>query len=65
MFFKMPTDLDNSVKMNIQDIKIGEYIFKEISLIEANFYKMGITTKTRLQKILKEIQMKFKIFKCN
>jgi two-component system, NarL family, sensor histidine kinase BarA len=50
VFSKILTDLDNSVKNEYSRYKIGEYILKEISLIEANFYKMGITTKTRALK---------------
>ena len=57
VFSKILTDLDNSVKNEYSRYKIGEYILKEISLIEANFYKMGITTKSRaLKNIEEEIQ---------
>ena len=57
IFSKILTDLDNSVKNEYSRYKIGEYILKEISLIEANFYKMGITTKSRaLKNIEEEIQ---------
>ena len=57
VFSKILTDLDNSVKNEYSRYKIGEYILKEISLIEANFYKVGITTKSRaLKNIEEEIQ---------
>ena len=57
IFSKILTDLDNSVKNEYSRYNIGEYILKEISLIEANFYKMGITTKSRaLKNIEEEIQ---------
>jgi two-component system, NarL family, sensor histidine kinase BarA len=57
VFSKILTDLDNSVKNEYSRYKIGEYILKEVSLIEANFYKMGITTKTKaLKNIENEIE---------
>ena len=57
IFSKILTDLDNSVKNEYARYKIGEYILKEISLIEADFYKMGILTKTKaLEPIQNEIQ---------
>lgn len=58
IFSKILTDLDNSVKNEYSRYKIGEYILKEISLIEANFYKMGIVTKNKaLKNIENEIQV--------
>ena len=57
IFSKILTELDNSVKNEYARYKIGEYILKEISLIEANFYKMGIITKIRaIEPIQKEIE---------
>ena len=61
IFSKILTELDNSVKNEYARYKIGEYILKEISLIEADFYKMGIVTKVKAIKpiqneIEKEIQ---------
>ena len=50
-------NLDASVKNEYSRYKIGEYILKEISLIEANFYKMGIITKLRaIEPIQNEIE---------
>ncbi len=59
IFSKILTDLDNSVKNEYARYKIGEYILKEISLIEADFYKMGILSKLKaLEPIQNEIQNK-------
>lgn len=57
VFSKILNNLDNSVKNEYSRNKIGEYILKEINLIEANFYKIGIVTKIRaIEPIQKEIQ---------
>ena len=57
VFSNILNNLDNSVKNEYSRYKIGEFILKEISLIEADFYKMGIITKLRaLEPIQTEIQ---------
>ena len=59
IFSKILTDLDNSVKNEYSRYKIGEYVLKEISLIEADFYKMGILSKIKaLEPIQNEIENK-------
>ena len=57
VFSDIRNNLDASVKNEYSRYKIGEYILKEISLIEANFYKMGIITKLRaIEPIQNEIE---------
>ena len=57
VFSNIRNNLDSSVKNEYSRYKIGEYILKEISLIEANFYKMGIVTKLRaIEPIQNEIE---------
>jgi signal transduction histidine kinase/ActR/RegA family two-component response regulator len=59
VFSNILNNLDISVKNEYSRYKIGEYILKEISLIEADFYKMGIVTKVRaIDPIQSEIQVK-------
>ena len=59
VFSNILNNLDSSVKNEYSRYKIGEYILKEISLIEADFYKMGIVTKVRaIDPIQSEIQVK-------
>ncbi len=57
VFSDIRNNLDASVKNEYSRYKIGEYILKEISFIEANFYKMGIITKLRaIEPIQNEIE---------
>ena len=57
VFSNIMSNLDSSVKNEYSRYKIGEYVLKEISLIEANFYKMGIVSKLRaIEPIQTEIQ---------
>ena len=57
VFSVIRNNLDASVKNEYSRYKIGEYILKEISFIEANFYKMGIITKLRaIEPIQNEIE---------
>ena len=57
VFSNIRNNLDASVKNEYSRYKIGEYILKEISFIEANFYKMGIITKLRaIEPIQNEIE---------
>ena len=57
VFSNIMNDLDDSVKNENSRYKNGEYVLKEISLIEANFYKMGIVSKLRaIEPIQAEIQ---------
>ena len=57
VFSDIRNNLDSSVKNEYSRYKIGEYILKEISFIEANFYKMGIITKLRaIEPIQNEIE---------
>ena len=44
VFSNIRNNLDSSVKNEYSRYKIGEYILKEISLIEANFYKISVRT---------------------
>ena len=57
IFSNILNNLDNSVKNEYSRYKIGEHILKEISLIEANFYKIGMVTKLKsIEPIQNEIQ---------
>ena len=57
VFSDIRNNLDASVKNEYSRYKIGEYILKEMSFIEANFYKMGIITKLRaIEPIQNEIE---------
>jgi len=47
VFSNILNNLDDSVKNEHSRYKIGEYVLKEIGLVEADFYKMGIATKIR------------------
>jgi signal transduction histidine kinase/CheY-like chemotaxis protein len=57
IFTNIMNNLDSSVKNEYSRYKIGEYVLKEISLIEADFYKMGIASKL---KALEPIQTEIK-----
>jgi two-component system, NarL family, sensor histidine kinase BarA len=57
VFNDIVNDLDTNVKNEYSRYKIGEYILKEIGLIEANYYKIGIVTKL---KAIEPIQDKIK-----
>lgn len=57
IFGKIVDNLDNEVKNEYARYKIGEYILKEISTIETQYYKMGITTRLKaIKPIQKEIE---------
>lgn len=57
IFSNILNNLDGSVKNEYSRYKIGEYVLKEISLVEADFYKMGIATKLRaIEPIQNEIR---------
>lgn len=57
----MVTTLDLKVKNEQARYKITEFILKEISSMEANYYKMFIFTDTKdLQNIEKEIKKRYK-----
>ena len=56
IFSDILNKLDNNMKNEYSRYKIGEYILKEISSIESNYYRMGIVTKIKaLKPIQKEI----------
>jgi two-component system, NarL family, sensor histidine kinase BarA len=61
IFKDMVTTLDLKVKNEQARYKITEFILKEISSMEANYYKMFIFTDTKdLQNIEKEIKKRYK-----
>ena len=54
VFSNIINKLDTNVKNEYARYKIGEYILKEISSIETNYYKMGIVTKLKAIKPIQE-----------